>query len=192
MIVVAPLCNTRAEYIWNKWVDLRAVIPSALLDAGTRFTVKNHKHKHTIAWLNYLGVALMRFSKDLHQVEEIRLQDAAILEDVQKLFLLCEDPKAPCWSSHPLTASECGHAAEYKQREEQHRWRMLLLTTPVEQDMQFRNESHMELVAPMGNHKTIQQIVREQVISEPDSETTAESLELEAMHWQQKEAIRAT
>ncbi|KAF8485472.1 hypothetical protein JB92DRAFT_3131343 [Gautieria morchelliformis] len=150
-----------------------------------RSTLTHHKHDQLASQLDNATAALMAIGKELHQAEEIRLQDAATLEDVQKALRPCGERNATRPSSRQSAANERSGDARRNERDKQ---RMPPPAVPVEQDVRFGNEPQEQPAAPTNSRKTIQQIVRDQVASEPDSETTTESLELEVAHWQRKEA----
>ncbi|KAF8489036.1 hypothetical protein JB92DRAFT_3014610, partial [Gautieria morchelliformis] len=131
----------------------------------SEYSSSSHKSSRAHAIDHETAEALNK--QELHQAEEVRLQDAATLEDVQKAL----HPRGERDATRPSSRQS---AANERNRDQ----RMPPPAIPVKQDVRFGNEPQEQPAAPTDSHKTIQQIVRDQVASEPDSEMTTESLEL--------------
>ncbi|KAF8509950.1 hypothetical protein JB92DRAFT_3119383 [Gautieria morchelliformis] len=111
-----------------------------------------HKHDHIASQLDNIAAALMEFGKELHQIKEIRLKDAAMLEDVQMALRSRGERGMPHQSSRQSTASERGHNMESPCSSAQFVTSSKALppyAALVEQDVQFRNEPQGEQATPM-------------------------------------------
>jgi hypothetical protein len=96
---------------------------------------------------------------------------------------------------HPHSECESEPTAKNQQREQRDKRCMPPPPNPLETTGQIdnaaRRQHRLRAEAPTGKTRSLLQMIREQIISDVEANTASTGLELEAEHWQWKEAAAA-